>query len=282
MAVPGPVKLKRIAAAVDGSEASTHALRLALRLTAHHGPRVRLLAVLHVPEELAPHPDLAKEVRSQLRRDADAHVARASELVKAAGLEADGEVLEGHPAEQLAQAFRRERPHLAVLGHRGLGGPQVHLVGSVGYAVAHFASVPVLIAAEDRPLRKVLVPLDGSEPSLKAVDWAADLALAQHASVTLLFVIPQGIEEVKFTVTRAVKEPFLGPLMKALKDRGVQAGKRIEYGHPAEVIANVAQQGSHDLIVMGHRGLGGAAGFALGGVTDKVLHRAPCPTLVVR
>jgi nucleotide-binding universal stress UspA family protein len=216
-----------------------------------------------------------------MRLDARAYLAEARSRARAAHIDAAEASAEGYPAEELVAILSRERPDLAILGHRGLSAQRMHLVGSVGYNVAQFAPMPVLISGLDADVERILVPVDGSEASMRAAAWARALAAARRATVTILFVVPERPEAVKFTVTRGAADPFLGPLIAEFANAGIRVQRRVEYGHPAEKIVKTAYQGGHDLIVLGRVGRAGPAGFAVGGVTDKVLHYASVSTLVV-
>jgi len=273
--------MRRFLVAVDGSEEAADAVRSAIRLARPHRGRVEALCIIPTIPEFARHPEEARALLGRMREDARTYVDRARAAVTEAGLEADATILEGHPAEEICSYVGRVGPDLTLLGSRGLGAQRIHLVGSVGYAAAHFAKSSVLIVRRDGPIRKILAAVDGSAPAERAAEWAAGIAESHKASVTLLYVIPQETEEVKFTVSRGVGEPFLGPIAKSLAERGVAVDRRVEYGRPAATIIHVAKDG-YDLVVLGHQGRGALPTFALGGVTDKVLHYAPSSTLVVR
>jgi nucleotide-binding universal stress UspA family protein len=91
----------------------------------------------------------------------------------------------------------------------------------------------------------------------------------------------------------AVPYSFLMPdLSKKVKDRLVEESKRVQgagvlcdthsiEGTPHTEIVKRAQEIGADLIVMGSHGHGGLAHAVLGSVTERVLHRTPCPVLVV-
>lgn len=140
--------------------------------------------------------------------------------------------------------------------------------------------------------RKILVPVDGSEVSVRAAEHAADLARRYGASVTLLFVSdPSALEasplpaEIKAQLQSAVQEAnaqMLGTVARVFE--GVTVETRQRDGSPGRVIAEEAESGACDLIVMGSRGLGmqGGEQFSLGSVTDRVLRRVRCPVLVVK
>jgi len=281
MATEAAPKMRRLVVGVDGSEGASTAVRAAIRLAKPHRTRVEALCVVPTIPEFARHPESARALIERMREDARTYVNRARATILEAGLESEATILEGHPAEEICTHVGRTNPDLTLLGSRGLGAQRIHLVGSVGYATAHFARSSVLIVRWDRPINRILAAVDGSAPAARASEWAATIAKAHGSTVTILYVIPQETEDVKFTVTRGVGEPFLGPIAKSLADRGVAVERRVEYGRPAATIVHVAKEG-YDLVVLGHQGRGAVPAFALGGVTDKVLHYAPSSTLVVR
>ncbi len=137
--------------------------------------------------------------------------------------------------------------------------------------------------------RNVLVPVDGSEGSEKALDCALSICAALGARLTALAVegrLPAyaasvgEVDEVK----REKDEYFRGVLQRAHDEahrQGVEASTDLVPGHAAEVIAHYARAHDHDLIVIGHRGhfLGD---YLLGSTADRVAHHAHCPVMVVR
>jgi nucleotide-binding universal stress UspA family protein len=136
---------------------------------------------------------------------------------------------------------------------------------------------------------KVLVPVDGSEGSQKALDCALSICAALDAELTALAVegrLPAyaatagEVDEVK----REKDEFFQAVLARAQEHgeaRGVSVKVELVPGHAAEVITHYAKAHGHDLIVIGHRGhfLGD---FLLGSTADRVAHHAHCPVMVVR
>ena len=135
----------------------------------------------------------------------------------------------------------------------------------------------------------VLVPVDGSDGSRKALDCALSVCTSVGARLTALAVegkLPAyaaslgEVEEVK----REKDEYFAGVLAEAQRtadERGVPVRTELVPGHAAEVITHYARAHGHDLIVIGHRGhfLGDVL---LGSTADRVAHHAHCPVMVVR
>jgi nucleotide-binding universal stress UspA family protein len=141
-------------------------------------------------------------------------------------------------------------------------------------------------------IRRVLVPIDGSELSLKAADAAASLAARFGASLVLLtvmeppeamsaYVSGQALEEVRSGLGRAA-EAMLAQAAERVRAQYPGAGTRLVWGSPAAAIAEEAEKG-YDLVVMGSRGLGLAPvdRHLLGSVAERVLRRTRCPVLII-
>ena len=141
-------------------------------------------------------------------------------------------------------------------------------------------------------LRKILVPLDGSEQSFHALEFAMDLAEKYSTEIILLNVLKPHYQEPLFPPlsTPAYDEmedehkKMLSQAFKKAKKIGpdIKISKKFVAGRPAEKIVEVAKEENIDLIVMGSRGLGGIREFLLGSVSDRVADHAHCPVLIVK
>ena len=147
---------------------------------------------------------------------------------------------------------------------------------------------------------RVLVPTDGSQPSLKAARYAAKLAKLAGARVKIVHVmqvaVPGAREPVELdglnSVTIQVDDEerikkrgmdVMEKTRKCFADEGVPVETEFFLsGNVAEVIVDTAGDEGFDLIVMGSRGLGGLQHLMLGSVAEAVCRRAPCPVLIVR
>lgn len=273
------VELRRVAVALDGSNGARAAFQLALALHENPRPNLFLLAVVPTLPAFAQHPEEAKPLLDRLRQDARDVLAAAA--AQAASFRVDRIQLEGQPAEEVCRSLERVLPDLVLVGCRGLSGRRAHRIGTVGEAIARESQVPVLVARGHQRPRRLLVAVDGSPGSRRAAIWAGGLARDIGAAVTLFYVIPQDSEDVRFTVTRSVAEPFLGPIAALLERAGVQVARKVAYGHPAHEVVAEARRGDHDTIVVGRWGRSAPEGFVMGGVADRVLHSAACNVLVV-
>lgn len=137
---------------------------------------------------------------------------------------------------------------------------------------------------------KILLPVDGSESSMQAMNNALGIVNAMKSKVVLLYVtgvIPGFItgqpkqEAVQSQMAEA--DQILIPYRKFLKEHKVDYIEVIMPGFNAgEKICVVAREQECDLIVMGSRGLGDWAGMMLGSVTHRVLSHCDIPVLVTR
>ena len=141
---------------------------------------------------------------------------------------------------------------------------------------------------------KILVPVDGSKYSMEAVKVAADYAKTKKADVTLITVTPfvSGLDlEISAknmaNLNEGMKsrgEEVLAKAQGILTSEGVTAKTVLSSSiSAADEIIGLAEKQKVDLIVIGSRGLGGAATrFFMGSVASKVVGHAPCSVYVVK
>jgi nucleotide-binding universal stress UspA family protein len=139
-------------------------------------------------------------------------------------------------------------------------------------------------------MKRILVAIDGSDPSLKAARMAADIALRFGAQLTLIHVVPKlllppdvyglTLAEVE-KEHRTYAEKLLQKAVAFLAEPGVDTTSTILYGSPAESIASEAAAPDVGMVVVGSRGHGAVARMFLGSVSDRIVHISPKPVLVV-
>jgi universal stress protein A len=148
-----------------------------------------------------------------------------------------------------------------------------------------------------KDIKTILVPVDFSDASRQALDYAQDLAVALGARLHLLHVweIPPYIPpeamvgipgQTSQTLSRAAQshaEEQMRVLAAAAREAGAPIDEtKLESGDPARTIVEVAESGGYDLIVMGTHGRTGIGHLLMGSVAEKVLRRTSCPVLSVR
>jgi nucleotide-binding universal stress UspA family protein len=139
------------------------------------------------------------------------------------------------------------------------------------------------------PFERILVAVDGSESSDRALAKALELAVLTGAHVTALAIegpLPAyaatiaEVDEVK-----REKDSFFRSLAERVR---VEAGRsevdldvELRAGHAAETISTFAADGGYDLVVLGRRGHF-LRDHLLGSTGDRVVEHAPCPVMIVR
>jgi len=139
------------------------------------------------------------------------------------------------------------------------------------------------------PFRHIMVAIDGSDASQRALDISIELAALLDARLTALAVegpLPAyaatigEVDEVK-----REKDRFFSELAEQARDRAALAGVELEVelraGHAAEVITRSAREVDADLIVLGHKGHF-LHDHLLGSTADRVAEHSEVPVLIIR
>jgi nucleotide-binding universal stress UspA family protein len=137
------------------------------------------------------------------------------------------------------------------------------------------------------PYRHLLCPVDFSEASRKALEWSSRFSKEIGARLTVLHVLDTALLSVGslaaapdiFAELRRRADEGFAPLKEELDLK--HANFAFEEGVPEDVIVSAATERGADLVVMGTHGLSGFEKFFLGSVTEKVLHRARSPLLLL-
>jgi nucleotide-binding universal stress UspA family protein len=284
--------MERILVGMDGSESAADALRWAVEEAARHGATVSALLAWGYLEQYHEHggptfdPTYGEEdVRAALR----AFVRAAVGDDPAAPVEED--IVCDLPARALLD--RAKDADLVVVGARGLGGFRGLLVGSVSQHVLHHSPVPVaVIRAAARPdhdgPQRVVVGVDGSDTSQRALEWAVAEAASRAAELEVVH---------SYTVPYLGGYPYAEPLDPApfqeaaskLLDDALDATdtsalpgapiRTLSLGGARPGLLDASQDA--DLVVVGARGVGGFRGMLLGSVSHAVAQHATCPVVVV-
>ena len=143
-------------------------------------------------------------------------------------------------------------------------------------------------------IHKILVPVDFSEHSQRALDEAVGLAKKFGAELTVLhcYELPMpGFDRHPYATV--APESYVEAVRKAAEEttrrwseraraEGLSVEEQVKAGFPASEIADLAQDIGADLIVMGTRGLSGLEHVLLGSVAERTIRIAPCPVLTVK
>ena len=137
-------------------------------------------------------------------------------------------------------------------------------------------------------LHSILVPVDGSPPSLSALEHATALADEGDATIDVLHVVESDTFSVGATTPLAEgpRHEIDSSMELALERARARLGNRVSLrtssGDTVRMIIDTAREGHYDLIVLGTHGRIGRLHALLGSVAEGVVRNAPCPVLTVR
>ncbi|WP_019229109.1 universal stress protein [Sedimentibacter sp. B4] len=148
-------------------------------------------------------------------------------------------------------------------------------------------------------MKKILIPIDGSEASKKAAEKAVSVGKLLDAELTFITVVNLPTEDKYSYFGMTVENAFIANRKNMLKQLIVEEGrmldilvrnidtenlrinKKVIVGVPAEEIVKLAAEEKYDFIVIGRRGFSKVERFFVGSVTQKVISSSPCPVMVV-
>jgi len=134
-------------------------------------------------------------------------------------------------------------------------------------------------------IKKILLPVDGSEYSLNAAAEAIDLAQKFSAEIILLYCSEtfQNLKQFKDFSVESLEYAnlVLSPVRDLLEKAEIKYTEHVIDNSPSEEIPRIAERHQADIIIMAPRGTNPLASILLGSVTTRVLKQAPCNVLVV-
>ena len=296
------VNIERILCPIDFSEFARDALDHAVALANWYRAALTLMHVIEIPP--LPIDGLAAEAASfaplpERGKVADDVRDFARPAIGSAEVPLDVLVTFGSPAMAIQVHAERMHADLVVVGTHGRSGFQRFLLGSVTERLLRALAVPLLIVPP--PVKKpetviyesILCPVDFSDESMRALDYAFSLAQESGARVILLHVLEGFLDEVDPQQIRNVS------VLEYFRNAEQDASERMRaaipdearvWAHPVERIARgrayrqIVTTADHErvgLIVMGVRGKRALNRFLFGSTTAHVIREARCPVLTL-
>lgn len=286
----------RILVASDGSLAATAATVTALHFPWPAGTR----AYGVVSRE----PGTSKESHSLNTALEHAVIATAETTTKALVGRWSGvrvRVVDGPPTAAIIRAARRARADVIVMGWRGHGVIRRLLAGSVSRNVVRTAPCSVLVVRRAiRQLRTIVVGVDGSEQSARAVEFASRLSPTEDGRIVLVTAVPLMTDpsnpllpsDLRKTAASGVASinrsrvaearANLQRLAKGPRAAGWRVDVAITNAAPLESLLSAVTEAGADLLMVGATGTTQLQRLLLGSVAQGALDRSPVPVLVVR
>ena len=291
--------IQNIIVPTDLSEPSRAAVARAAWIARLEGAAIHLVHALRFPMVGGPYDvSVPGAVWQEVRRGVREELEKIRKDLEASGIASVSAVVSEavDPFEPIEAAIQEKDADLVVMGTHGYGGIQKALLGSVAARTVRQASCPVLAVKGDEqaasaPIRRILVPIDFSEPADAAVALAAGLAKTAGASLEILHAVdfapeyaahlPADAMEIEEKM-RSVGTERLEGIARDLQGSGVEVALHIVRDAPVNAIRAEAERLDVDLIVMGTHGRRGVSHLLLGSVAERTLQTAPCSVLCVK
>jgi nucleotide-binding universal stress UspA family protein len=209
-------------------------------------------------------------------------------------------VLMGKPADEILRHANENDIGLIAMTSLGLSPRGPWLLGNIAAKVLRATTKPILLVRtpasegdlkQKRIVKRILVPLDGSELGAAAIPHSEALCQALGAELVLFQVIEPpprwSVTEVPYQITETPEEmeniaiTYLDEIRKSFKDKGLRVSSATAIGNPADQIIDYAKQNAIDLIAMSTHGRTGIGKWIFGSVTDKVLHAGDTTVFLV-
>jgi nucleotide-binding universal stress UspA family protein len=207
----------------------------------------------------------------------------------------------GKAEELIIDKAAADKNTLIVMATHGRSGIQRWLLGSVADKVLHGSTNHLfLIRATEQgktdgeaPLKKVIVPLDGSPLAEKVLPHVVDLGKKMRLDVALVrtYALPPAIaadeygaySEELFNQLEAEAKDYLGEKIKEVEQNGLKnVSSVVDLGYGAEEITALARKTPDNFIAMCTHGRSGISRWVLGSVTERVVRHSGDPVLIIR
>jgi nucleotide-binding universal stress UspA family protein len=294
-------EINRILCPLDFSDVSRHAVDHAVLFARWYRAEI---SALHVSSSIViPSTDFAVVGGGPPPPLTEIEIADVKSQVRACfgGSLGDYDVLvqSGNPSRQILECARSLPADLIVMGTHGTGGFEHLLLGSVTEKVLRKATCPVVTvpphsrATSKLPFKRLVCPVDFSDSSLAALDFAFSLAQQGEAELTILHVFewrsddepltnrPTSVPEFRLQLEHDLTERLRALVPDSVKD-WCRPTIRIAHGKAYCEILGVATEDGADLIVMGVHGRNALDLMLFGSTTNQVVRRATCPVLTLR
>ncbi|MGA9399222.1 universal stress protein [Haladaptatus sp.] len=274
----------------DGAETTDAAIEHGLRLAAKTGATVHALYVIDMPQLGVANADEGLSgLVDLLEEEGKAATAAVAERAREYDVPVTEAMEAGVPFREILDYADDHDVGLISMGTGKHGRLESYVVGSTARKVSRLSECPVLtVRTTDEPTtteyENVLLPIDGTQGSERAIDECAEFAAEYDAFVHVLYVIDSRVARSGslMELMESESKRACGDAVSRVTSEGAQARQETRHGRPAEQILDYVDDHDVDCIVMGTHGRTGIDRFVMGSVAETVLRRATIPVLTVR
>lgn len=293
------LQIRNVLVPVDFSAPSLNAVEFALPLVKQLGADLHLLHVFardYPAAAMVAIPIVLPEL--EVSRSVHQHLKAVAKKFAIELRQENLHAVKGRAFEEICQLARDVNIDLIVIATRGNTGFKHLLLGSTAERVVRYSPCPVLVTRNGnlsrRPLtfRRILVPIDFSECSLKGLAYAKAFAKQFKSNLVLLHSVHfqyyvASDEYARYDLPRLMQQAEksareqMRDLVRETSWDGVKVETSLQAGHPGQQICECSKESGVDLIVTSTHGTTGFRHILLGSTAEYVVRHAPCPVLVV-
>jgi nucleotide-binding universal stress UspA family protein len=295
------MKIKKILFPTDFSRCAEQALAHAVFLAEKYDAEIHLLHVITLFED---QPNVVNEeigeTEEMVRKLEDIAERQLNKAVESDDMKMVTSVKRGISTAPIILEYASDNNiDLIVMGTHGRRGLGHLLLGSIAEEVVRMAECPVFTIREKEKIKspeavnKILVPIDFSNHSRKALAYASEIAESYNSKLQVLHIIEETIHPAfsisgkssVFDLIPGIQEDSQNRAEKLVKDvvsSKVDFEISVKGGRATSDIIKFAKENSTDLIVIATHGLTGLEHMLLGSVTEKVVRMAHCPVFTVK
>ncbi len=289
-----------ILAATDFSEYSKVALNICLGVSKCMKTK---LYVLHTIEKF-PHEYkhvLSDTAHADMKQKLEGEAMGKIKAMLPAELLDDGSVIPivrfGKPFMEIIQIAEEKKVDLLAVGTKGKAGVDRVILGSVAERIARKAGCPVMVVRGKKYVgfKRIIVPVDLSDCSRIALEYAVATAKAHKSKLTILHVYEESFVEPYVNAANSeeeageiikeieqVNETKYDEFLKTVDLSGVEYEKLLKKGIPAFDIVEIAREQQANLIVMGTHGRSGIRHILIGSTAEEVVRTVHCDIIIVK
>jgi nucleotide-binding universal stress UspA family protein len=274
----------------DGEEATKPAIEHGLRIAAKRDATVHALYVVDIPPVGGESAELSLEPLVK-RLEAEGKDATGDIAAKARddGLDVRETLEQGIPFRAILSYAEAHKIDLIAMGAGERDDIESYFLGSTARKVTRLSHAPVLTvrASEEevsRDYESILVAVDGTQGSQRAIEACKQLALDFDAIAHIVYVVDSRVARAGSLVglMESEGEQACRDTVSRMRTVGVDCTSEILHGRPAAQILSYASDHDIDCLVVGTYGRTGLDRFVMGSVAEKVVRRATKPVLTVR
>ena len=291
--------MKNILWAYDGSKEAEEALKVTKYFSNLYGSDIYGLYINHVYYPITPnfvyYAGFIEESAHKKKLLIEKNFSKIKNDLSKNGVKFTGKVIKGDIDSEIKKYAKKINAGLIAVGNTGKDFISRMILGSNTLKVLRNSEIPVLTVPPVKirgkyKVKKILLPLDISEPNYDSLEYALDIAEKTGSHLTVLYILslPHNTNEIPPKVMDEIVNGSHNELNKIVagskeKIKNLSIVKKMIIGlSPSTRILNYARKNDFDLIVINSNNKGNLARFFLGSVSEDVIRGSVCPVLTIR